>query len=223
MFWLKNNMKVFCKICNSKTREIFHEKFNIKYFQCLDCQFIFKDEKSIISPEEELAIYNRHNNSIDDPRYVAYFKDFIDKAIIPYCPRAESVLDFGSGPSPVLAMILERDYGFKKIDIYDLFYSPEKVYKNKKYKLIVSTELVEHLKDPLAYFFKFKELLQENGFLCIMTLFHPNNDNKFKSWRYIGDKSHISFFNTKSINKIAEIVGLDIIYNDNRRYISFKK
>lgn len=40
----------------------------------------------------------------------------------------KSGLDFGSGPSPVLAMIMERDYGFD-MDIYDLFYSPEKPYR----------------------------------------------------------------------------------------------
>ncbi|MFA5420514.1 MAG: class I SAM-dependent methyltransferase [Patescibacteria group bacterium] len=216
------NTENLCKICGAKTREIFHEKFKIKYFECLDCDFIFKDEKRLITPEEELRIYNRHNNSIDDPRYVAYFKDFIEKAIIPNCANPKNVLDFGSGPSPVLAMILERDYNFS-VDIYDPFYSPEKVYKNKKYDLIVSTEVVEHLKNPLDYFLKFKDLLVDGGFLCVMTLFHPNNDDKFKSWRYIGDKSHISFFTLKTMNFIAKKTKLNLTYSDNRRYAVFKK
>jgi hypothetical protein len=214
-------MRNSCKICGGKTREVLHEKFKIKYFNCLNCDFIFKGEESLISKEEELKIYNRHNNSIDDPHYVAYFKDFIDKTITPHCPNPKKVLDFGSGPSPVLAMILERDYDFS-VDIYDPFYSPEKVYRGKKYDLIVSTEVVEHLKDPLDYSLKFKELLVDDGFLCIMTLFHPNNDEKFKSWRYIGDKSHISFFTLKTMNYIAKKVGLSLVYSDNRRYTVFK-
>lgn len=216
-------MFVFCKICNCKTKEIFSEKSKALYHKCLSCDFIFKDDDHLISAEEEMERYNQHKNSVDDLEYVAYFKDFIDKAIIPYCPKAEKVLDFGSGPSPVLTTILERDYGFEKVDIYDLFYSPEKVYEGKKYDLIVSTEVVEHLKDPLKYFLKFKELLVDGGFLCIMTLLHPNDDDKFKSWWYINDESHISFYNNKSINKVAEKVGLKIVYSDNRRYVSLKR
>lgn len=215
-------MSVLCKICNHKTKEIFSDRLNITYHKCLSCDFIFKDDSFLISAEEELERYDKHKNSIDDLEYVAYFKDFIDKAIIPYCPKREKVLDFGSGPSPVLARILERDYGFKKIDIYDLFYSPEKVYEGKKYDLIVSTEVVEHLKDPLKHFLNFKGLLADSGLLCVMTLFHPNDDNKFKSWWYINDESHVSFFNNKSINKIAEKVGLNIIYSDDKRYVSFR-
>ncbi|PZC52052.1 hypothetical protein LH53_07815 [Mesotoga sp. TolDC] len=77
-------MRGKCGICGSNTREILHQKFHLKYHYCDMCGFISKDAENRISLEDELKIYKKHNNSIDDPRYVAYFKDFIDSAVIDF-------------------------------------------------------------------------------------------------------------------------------------------
>lgn len=214
-------MNEYCKICGFKTRVIFHKKFEVKYYVCNQCDFISKDENSIITSDEELRIYNNHNNSIDDPHYVAYFKNFINKAILEYCSPDRHGFDFGSGPSPVLATILARDYDYF-MDIYDKFYSPEKTYIGKKYSLITSTEVVEHLNDPLHYFKLFKELCAENGILSIMTLFHQKNDNEFLKWFYMRDMSHVSFYTPKTMHHIGEKIGLKVIYTDNKRYTTFR-
>lgn len=211
-----------CKICSGETREIFHERFNIKYFQCLSCDFIFKGSQFILSPEEELLRYNKHINLREDQSYVKYFKNFIDLAIDPYARNINNVLDFGSGPTPVLAEILKEDYGLL-VDIYDLFYFPEKVYKGKKYDLIVSTEVLEHLQNPFDYFLKFVSLLEDGGFLSVMTSLHPGNDEKFKDWWYIRDKSHISFYNLKTFEEIARNINLELIYTNKKNYLTFQK
>ena len=210
-------MNPTCKICGTDTKEIYHKNLKASYFQCSACEFISKDENAIISSEEELKIYDYHNNSIEDEKYVAYFKDFIDHSIMPHFEGEKSGLDFGSGPSPVLAMIMERDYGFD-MDIYDLFYSPEKTYKKKQYNLITCTEVIEHLKEPLSYFRLFKELLDDKGTLAIMTLFHSNNDVDFQDWAYVRDKSHISFYTPKTLETIADLTGLRLIYHNGHRH-----
>jgi hypothetical protein len=175
----------------------------------------------MLTPEEERWVYDQHCNSLDDPAYVAYFKRFIDSAVIDFAGKGRNGLDFGSGPSPVLSAILERDYGFS-MDSYDLFYAPDKIYQNKKYDLITSTEMVEHLQDPLRYFKRFKSLLDENGLLAVMTLFHPDEDLDFLNSHYVRDKTHISFFSLKTMVRISELIGLDIVYTDQKRYISFR-
>lgn len=210
-----------CKICGFKTREIRQKKFGITYYVCDQCEFISKDNNARISPKEELVIYSRHNNTIEDPRYVAYFVQFIEAAVMPYCKSGKKGLDFGSGSSPVLAMILEKNYDFK-MDIYDLFYAPEKIYENQKYDLVTSTEVVEHLPDPLTYFRQFKELLNDGGLLSIMTIFHPKDDAAFLNWHYMRDMSHISFYTPKTMAVIAEIIGLKIVYCNGQRFTSFK-
>lgn len=214
-------MNEICKICGANTEEIIHEQFRLNYYYCNECEFISKDNRSIVTPEEELKIYNNHNNSIEDPRYVEFFRKFLDNAILNYCSNGRKGFDFGSGPSPVLAMILERDYHFS-MDIYDLFYSPHKIYEGQKYDLVTSTEVVEHLLSPLQYFHQFKHLLKEDSILGIMTLFHPKDEESFVNWHYVRDMSHISFYTPKTMEVIAEKVGLKIIHTDFNRYTTFK-
>jgi SAM-dependent methyltransferase len=184
------------------------------------CDFISLEDKCIISPEEELEVYERHENSIDDPRYVQFFMKFVNMAIIDHVERDEiECLDFGSGPEPVLAKLLRRQFDWQ-VDIYDKYYALEKIYKGNQYDLITSTEVAEHFDNPLRYFKLFKKLLRPDGLLSIMTLFHPSCDD-FYNWFYINDPTHISFYSAKTLGVISEIVGLDILYCDDHRYVTF--
>ncbi len=214
-------MNEICKICGSETREFYDKQFDTNFYHCPNCEFISKDENSIISEVDELAIYNYHNNSIEDQHFVDYFKRFLDSAVMKHVGSGKKGLDFGSGPSPVLSMILERDYGYE-MDIYDMFFSPEKTYIDKKYDLITCTEVIEHLKNPMEYFLLFKELLEGDGTLGIMTLFHANSDEEFCNWHYRRDRSHISFFTEKTMKVIGEKIGLELVFTDNNRYSVFR-
>lgn len=216
-----SHMNEYCKICGSKTREIFYTKKNFKYYCCDKCEFISRDEASKVSVEAELKIYGNHNNSADDERYVAYFRKFIDNAIMDYHTGEKKGFDFGSGPIPVLSTVLSRDYGFE-MDIYDLYYAKEKVYVGKTYSLVTSTEVVEHLQEPIEYFEIFKSLMKKDGILSIMTIFHPRNDEEFLGWHYMRDITHISFYTPKTMSYIAERLGFELIYCDNSRYTTFR-
>ncbi|MDO9629062.1 MAG: class I SAM-dependent methyltransferase, partial [Acholeplasmataceae bacterium] len=120
------------------------------------------------------------------------------------------------------AKILSNDYFFE-VDIYDYFYAPNKVYLQKKYDLITSTEVVEHLKNPLKTFELFHDLLNKNGILSILTLFHPNNREEFFKWHYIRDITHLCFFTPVTMRKIAELCGFNILSTNNYRYTVFQK
>ncbi|WP_343184988.1 class I SAM-dependent methyltransferase [Anoxynatronum sibiricum] len=190
------------------------------YHVCEQCDFIFKEAADIINSDEELRIYNCHQNSIHDPRYVAYFERFLKDAVFPHMNYGRNGLDFGSGPSPVLAQLLERDHGYN-MDVYDLFYAPEKVYVGKRYDLITSTEVVEHMRDPMEYFQLFRTLLKPDGILAVMTLFHRNDTNHFLNWHYVRDRSHISFYTPKTMQYMAEKTGLKMIHTNLERYTTF--
>lgn len=210
-----------CPVCESSTEKIQHPTFG-KYFSCGVCEFIFKSREEIITSTTEKNIYDQHNNSIDQEGYVDFLYGFLHNALFPYIHEYRKGLDFGSGPTPVLAEILQEYHGCS-MDIYDLFYSPKKVYRNKKYDFITSTEVAEHLINPMEYFRLFKELLHDNGVLAVMTLFHPRDLNRFISWHYIRDKSHVSFYSIKTMEYIANNIGLEIIYTNDNRYVTFTK
>lgn len=213
-----------CKICNSNTNRIersFRKQAESRFYRhCPSCDFIFLEDRHLCTPKEELERYKQHENSIDDPVYVEIFMKFINKAVLAYTKKDDiECLDFGSGPQPVLAELLEREFAWS-VDIYDKFYATEKVYEGKTYDLITATEVAEHLDDPLHYFKLFKKLLRPEGTLSVMTLFHPGKDD-FTGWFYINDPSHIAFYSEKTMETIAAIVGLNILYCDKDRYVTF--
>jgi len=200
---------VVCKICSNNTRTIIDEQFDLNYYYCSCCEFIFIDENKIISMEEEVKEYLLHENSLEDEGYVNMFKKFIEASIIPYKRNIENALDFGCGPEPVLATLLKRE-GFE-VDIYDPYFFPRKVYENKKYDLITSTEVFEHLRDPLETMKLLKTYLNDNGILAIMTLFHPKDEEKFKKWWYRREATHISFYTPRTFRVLADRFNMRIL------------
>jgi len=210
-----------CKICKSETNIILDKQFKQKYYSCPACEFIFLEESKILSPEEERKDYLTHNNTLKNSGYVKMFKDFIEKAIIPFVKPGSSVLDFGSGTGPVLAHLLkELKY---KVDIYDPYFSPEKVHENKNYDLITSTEVIEHLKDPIKTLRELKDLLKPKGILSIMTLFHPRDEGKFLNWQYKREKTHIGFYTPMTMQHIAYILELKILNLNEKNICVFRK
>lgn len=212
---------VKCKICGSDTKTIYDGQFDIAYYNCVNCEFIQMDDSKTVDFKREREVYDLHNNTIEDEGYVNMFKDFIDKAVLPFASSGE-LLDFGSGPEPVLSQVIKRDTDFN-VDHYDLHFQPVKVYEEKTYDVIVSTEVIEHLSDPLSYFKLFKKHLKPGGILAVMTLFHYNDEEAFKKWWYRRDETHISFFNKTTLSEIAVQLDLSILYCDEKRICTFRR
>ncbi len=209
-----------CKICLNKTATIHDEQFDINYYHCKECGFIFMDETKIVSSDKEKKQYGYHNNNLENIGYVNMFKDFINKCISPYKNSIKSALDFGCGPGPVLAKLLSENE--IETDIYDKYFFPEKIYKNKSYDLITSTEVFEHLKDPLENLHLLKKHLKESGYLAVMTQFHTNSADEFKKWWYRRDPTHISFFTPATFKKIAQITDMELVMTDYKKIVLLK-
>ncbi len=211
-----------CIICGANTSPLHHPRMKVTYHACGACEFISLDPRDRITEAEEFRIYENHQNSIEDPRYVAFFERFLQNAVFPYASGGRQGFDFGSGPSPVLAQLLERDYSYQ-MDIYDYFYSPEKGFEGKEYDLITTTEVVEHLADPLPTFRLLAGLLKPDGILAVMTLFHHRDPAHFLEWHYVRDKSHISFYTPATMVHVAQQVGLQMVHTNEERFSTFAR
>jgi len=210
-----------CKICQSDTRAIIDEKTNKIYHTCLRCEYIFLNDKFYIDEESEKKHYDKHHNNFESLGYVQMFDDLIDEFIEPHVNTIKSALDFGCGEGEVLPILLERRN--ISCDRYDLFYFSKKVYENKKYDLILSTEVFEHLRDPLQMLKKLLLHVKKNGYLLLMSAFHPNDDEKFLKWWYIRDITHIGFFNMSTFQYLTDELNLKILSHNNKNIIIFKK
>ncbi|NLC33351.1 MAG: class I SAM-dependent methyltransferase [Clostridiales bacterium] len=211
---------VYCAICHASTVPILYttKKAETTYHRCLRCGFTLKDRADILSAKDEFQEYENHNNSIHDRGYVSFLKDFLRQAALPFA-RGKACLDFGSGPEPVLAQLLQRDYGFC-VDIYDKFYAPAPVYEGKTYDLLTCTEVLEHIPDPRSVFALFRRAMHSQSVLSLMTSLRPISDSEFLEWSYIREATHIAFYTMEAMTLLAQEHDLRIIYTDHKHHIS---
>lgn len=212
-----------CLVCGSETRSYHHPKINNHYHVCPKCEFISKEKSEIPTDEAAYTQYQTHRNSIEDERYIEYLYHFINSTLKPFIDiKGKCGLEFGSGPSPVLAELLSKREG-AKMDIYDLFYAPEKVYEGKQYDFITSTEVIEHIENPIELFEFFKSHLKSGGILSVMTYFSKPTDVFLDTWHYMRDITHISFYSPQNLEYIAQKVGFELIFQDSKKCATFRK
>lgn len=209
-----------CKICSSSTTKYFNRKKTDVYYKCNNCNYIFIENKKILDFKTQKTYYDNHNNSIENKGYVDMFENFINLAILPFSKNINNCLEFGCGPGPVLATLLERK-GFT-VDRYDPIYFP-KIDNSQKYDIITSTEVFEHLVNPIETLENLYSKLKKYGILVIMTQFHTNNPNDFSNWWYIRDKTHISFYDESTFSKLAEKFNMEILFCDKKKICTLKK
>lgn len=212
-----------CKVCGHPTSDILTHKPVQRCHICDFCGYIFKDHVHQLSEIEEKAVYLRHQNTRENIGYVRFLKDFVDQALSPFLPKqARRGLDYGSGPTPVLQSILEEDYRMT-MAIYDPYFASSAVVLEQTYDFIVSTEVIEHVGDPIRIFECFNHALARGCILAIMTLFHPNDIEAFRRWWYVRDLSHVGFFIPKTLQLIADRTGFEVLHTDHYRTMTFRK
>lgn len=212
-----------CKLCglnNTKEFIVKNKSWEKKYHKCLECSFISLESNLVMNDREQFIRYNMHNNKVDDPVYRNYFKKFINYAF-EYAENKKKVLDFGSGPEPVLGSVL-KSMGYE-VSIYDKFFASNVKVLEDKYEIITATEVFEHLEYPREYFKKLINILEDNGLLILMTCFHSDDLKKFSEWWYIQDPTHISFYDMKTFNYISDEFNLEIVADNNKNIVILRK
>lgn len=94
-----------CPLCEGKSSAVFHADAGRLFLKCPECTLIFVDPADRLRPLEETLRYLHHQNHGDDPAYV----QFLERLMVPVCdavPEGSRGLDFGCGPTPVMAELL---------------------------------------------------------------------------------------------------------------------
>jgi len=122
------------------------------YYRCLACELVWMDEADHLDEGAEKAVYDGHDNRVDDPRYRAFLMRAFGEVLARVSPPA-SGLDFGCGPPRA---VLDTLWG----------------------------------------------CLKPGGVLVLQTQ-RVLGDDRFKTWRYRHDPTHIVFFAEASFRALA--------------------
>jgi len=210
-----------CVICGNYTNRISDPQISVTYQHCEQCGFIYKEKKYHLDKAQEIEQYQRHNNSFESKGYVEMFERFINHHIKPLGIKGKA-LEFGSGPGPVLKEMLIQETDLEVFD-FDPFFNCNIEYRNHKFNLITSTEVVEHFYDPMKEFKHLADLLAPGGNLVIMTKFRNMSQKEFLNWWYRIDFTHVSFYHKRTFEYIAKELGLNIVFNNMENIIIFEK
>ncbi len=204
-----------CLMCHKDSNP-----FELDTFMCSECGLVFKNPKTFNSTEKDIARYSTHNNNHNDQGYLEFLGKFVTPLKKYVSPKFKA-LDFGCGPGPTLSLLLEEIGGLATN--YDPLFFPDTLLLIPNfYDVVTSTEVVEHFKTPRKDWQTLISLVKDNGVIAIMTLFY-SSEIDYEKWWYKNDHTHIVFYQQKTFEYIAREFNLEILYNDKKSIIIFKK
>ncbi len=188
-----------CPLCAAPDTSPFTPGTYYPFRRCPVCALTFVPRAFHPPAPAARARYLEHRNAPDNPGYRA----FLNRVAAPLAaklPPGAAGLDFGSGPEPALAALLEAR-GFT-VRLYDPFFAPDTDALARAYTFVVCTETVEHFAEPGREFARLDGLLRPGGWLAVMT--QPlEDDAAFPGWWYHRDNTHLCFYRAATMRWIA--------------------
>jgi 2-polyprenyl-3-methyl-5-hydroxy-6-metoxy-1,4-benzoquinol methylase len=202
----KECLQSHCPVCQTGQLAPFRTIGDQRYLRCGLCQATVMAPECRLAEDRERAVYELHENSESDPGY----RRFLTKLAEPLLARMEPGacgLDFGCGPGPALAKMLEE--AGLAVALYDPFFYPDDRLLTQRYDFVTCTEVVEHLYQPAEVFQMLDRLLRPGGLLGIMTCFQTDDD-RFDNWHYRRDPTHVVFYREYTFDWLAQNYGWDL-------------
>lgn len=191
-----------CLLCRAESRR-FAEIDDRLYYRCPNCSLTFLQPEQMPDFAAQKAVYDLHENDPDDEGY----RRFLDRLAVPLMARlspGDHGLDYGCGPGPALARMMEQR-GFP-MQIWDPIYAASPDVLKQTYRFITCTEVVEHLHTPREAFKRLRALLVPGGVLAIMTMW-LTDDSAFARWHYRRDPTHVCFWRPATFQWVADNLG----------------
>jgi SAM-dependent methyltransferase len=190
---------VTCPVCREGSARLFASVGGRDYLRCENCHATFLHPDQRPSREVERHEYAQHRNRPEDPAYRAFLAQLAGPLLQRLAP-AWSGLDYGCGPGPALAAMLQE--AGHHVTLYDPFFHPDPRALEPRYDFITCTEVVEHFHEPAREFARLATMLKPGGLLAIQTCLQTN-DARFARWNYRRDPTHVVFYREASFLRIA--------------------
>jgi len=192
-----------CPVCHNPSPEHFLSVKGRDYWRCNICEARFLDPSHYVSAQTEQAEYELHQNDVDDPGYLKFLAKLTNPLTEKLSPGM-SGLDYGCGPGPALAGLLQK--AGHEVALFDPFFYPDPAPLGQTYDFITCTEVIEHSHNPAQEFDRLNGLLRPGGYLGLMTCFQTD-DARFANWHYRNDPTHVVFYREITLHWIAKQQG----------------
>jgi len=192
-----------CPVCEQGMPGPFCSLGERRYLRCPVCEATLLHPECLLPPDAERAVYELHDNQPDDPGYRSFLAR-LTGPLLSRLPAGARGLDFGCGPGPALAQMMEE--AGMEMSLYDPFFYPSESVLSGQYDFITCTEVVEHLYQPAGVFRQLDRLLRPGGWLGVMTCFQTD-DARFEHWHYRRDPTHVVFYREATFRRLAEQMG----------------
>jgi hypothetical protein len=179
-----------CPLCGSAAAVEFGRDQRRHYLRCTRCALVFVPPGYYLDRAAERREYDLHRNHVHDPGYRAFLSR-LTEPLLGRLPPGAVGLDFGCGPAPALARMLEE--AGCRVALFDSFYRPDDAALQGRYDFICATEVVEHLHQPGRVLARLWSLLSPGGCLGVMTKL-VIDAQAFSRWHYKNDPTHVCFF-----------------------------
>lgn len=188
-----------CSLCRANRLNSFSQNQHRVYLRCERCDLIQVPAEFHLSLEDEKSHYGTHENNPDDLGYRAFLDRLCEPLAALLRPQS-SGLDFGCGPGPTLCKLME-ERGHKVFN-YDPHFSDDPSALEGRYDFVTMTEVVEHLRDPAQEIVRAWGLLNDSGYLAVMTQM-TDEVVDFDQWYYQRDPTHICFWSKSTMRWLA--------------------
>lgn len=197
------------------------KKSLILYHRCPHCGFVSLAPAHFLPRASERERYLLHHNDESNAGYRAFLGSFLDRSFLPYVPRGGLVLDYGSGPAPMLASMI-KGHGYR-CDIHDPLFANTRLWRRRFYDAILLHEVIEHVKKPAKSLTFLVERTKAGGIIAIRTRFLPESLEAFPSWWYRMDPTHRSFFTPACLESFFLRKGCSLLKLEEPDIIIFRK
>ena len=211
---MNSNSSTDCPLCGAPADPF--DLDGIRLWRCRGCGFLRKDPRHHPTLAAERERYDRHAVVAEAP-FIARQQEFLETFALPYA-HVRTALDFGSGRTGVVLGLLAAK-GFQTT-AYDPFYAPDPTTLERRYGLVVATEVVEHFRDPAASWGLLTRLALPDGVIAVSTRFVPAD---FAGWWYRRDTTHLCFYTPAAFRAIAARFGLAILAADGDGQAAFQR
>jgi hypothetical protein len=188
-----------------------------RYVFCNTCFLIQAGREHFLDRQEERKRYLTHQNGIEYEGYVKFLNLAIGPAL-EFIGRDMVGLDYGCGHAPTLSRLLGRK-GYRCED-YDPFFVRHRL--DKVFDFIFSTEVFEHFSHPGREIRKIRSLLEKDGLLVVMTDRWKTLEH-FARWHYARDRTHVSFYHSRTFDFLCGNFGFSRVYDDGNRVTILRK